>query len=110
MFTCRACGHDDMVHVIFVGCCGHQYCPCTGMDGDDKCQKPEHGDACWWAIPRPFGPQLPPLDRAEADDIFALHDAGMGTKNIARSYGVRVKRPIIIQTIRGQWWPRRETA
>lgn len=50
MFSCRACGHDDMVHRNFSGCCGHQGCPCKGMDGNNRCES--HGDACWWAVPR----------------------------------------------------------
>lgn len=52
MFKCRACNHDDMVHRNFVGCCGHQGCPCTSMDSLPGPACTDHGSACWWAIPR----------------------------------------------------------
>ncbi len=52
MFTCRSCGHDDMVHRNFVGCCGHDGCPCTKMDGREEGRCEEHGAKCWWAKPR----------------------------------------------------------
>lgn len=50
-FTCTECGHDDMVHRNWHGCCGHQGCPCEGMDGLKKCTQESHGEACWWATP-----------------------------------------------------------
>ena len=106
MDTCSACHHEDMVHFHWAGCCGVVGCPCEGTDGKQNCRRPEHGPDCWWATPiEPFiGPKRPPLTRVEADQVFALHDDGIGTRRIA--FELKVKRPIVQQTIRGEWWSR----
>jgi hypothetical protein len=33
MGRCSACGHDDIVHYMFAGCCLVVGCPCLGADG-----------------------------------------------------------------------------
>lgn len=59
MFNCKVCKHEDMMHVIFAGCCGVTDCPCESMDGGkSSCMKEEHGSACWWAPKKTPNPNI----------------------------------------------------
>lgn len=94
--NCSECGHDDMVHFMFTGCCGHAQCPCEGNSTDEsRCRKPRHGEDCWWAYPSH-------IDRAALErqtvKILALHLSGFGTRRIAGRLGIR--RQVVIATIR----------
>jgi len=94
---CSECGHDDMVHFMFTGCCGHMGCPCEGNSTtDSRCRKSRHGEDCWWAIPRP--PENPARVEARKVQVLALHLSGFGTRTIARQLGI--KRPEVMRIIR----------
>lgn len=93
--TCSECGHDDMVHFMYAGCCGHLQCPCEGNSTtESRCREDRHGDNCWWAIPR----QPKAKDEAAIAKVLALHLSGVGTRSIARQLGI--KRPEVMRIIR----------
>lgn len=93
---CSECGHDDMVHFMFAGCCGHAQCPCEGNSTiESRCRKSRHGEECWWAYPRTVDHRA---DEALTVKVIALHLSGFGTRRIASRLGI--KRPLVQQTIR----------
>lgn len=97
MITCRECGHSDMVHFMWIGCCGHAQCPCEGLDGSLYCRRERHDEQCWWAYPHE---RKPDVSEAEVVSILALHLSGKGTRTIARNLGL--KRPLVQRTIRNE--------
>jgi hypothetical protein len=101
MFTCKSCAHDDMVHVMFVGCCGVRGCPCTGMDGTKNlCREAEHGDACgYWTLRAPR--EL--VTEKEAKLIWSLHLRGSGVRPVAAVS--QVKPPLVRSVLAGALWP-----
>lgn len=99
--NCSVCGHEDMVHFMWAGCCGLKGCPCEGTDGAQNCRNETHGGSCWWAVSKVASP---PLTRNQAEAVWALHDQGIGTRKISDHLGL--KRPLVMQTIREEWWPR----
>lgn len=97
---CSKCGHDDMVHFMFAGCCGHMGCPCEGNSAtDSRCRKSRHGEDCWWAIPR----QIADLSEGQKVSILALHHSGFGTRKIGIRLGI--KRSEVMRIIRTESIP-----
>lgn len=92
MFTCRACGHEEMVHHMFVGCCHVAQCECLGIDGTGPFCTPmlhaaEHGH--FTVLPEPKT-QLERLERRhgrvvtarEREKIIAMKRLGHGSRHI----------------------------
>jgi hypothetical protein len=84
MFDCRECGHGEMVHEMWTGCCGHAQCPCEGFDGTARCRRARHDEQCWWAYPK----RQPEDDPKLMGRIRELHFAGVGVRRIAAEVGI----------------------
>lgn len=107
MFTCSACGHTEMVHHMFVGCCHVADCPCLGMDGTrESCEPAVHAAEHNVFVPLPEPKDdIERLERRtgrtvtlkERRKIVKLKRAGHGSRDIARTVGVN--RTLVIAII-----------
>lgn len=113
MFTCRdaACGHEDMVHDQFAGCCLVRDCTCRGMDGSGPFCTPEvhaaeHGHFTVRPEPkteleyleRRYAQTVTPEQRAR---IIALKNQGDGHRTIMAA--VDLARPIVRHIIQQEF-------
>lgn len=109
MFDCNACGHSEMVHTNFVGCCIVKGCACLGMDGRGPFCDPVTHAATHGAVT-----ELPPpkteLERLERRKgitltdqqkarILRMKDKGHGPKVIGRELGISrtIVRAVILE-------------
>lgn len=109
MFTCKECGHSEMVHHMFAGCCHVKDCPCLGMDGRGPTCDPEmHAFAHNAFVERPEPKtELEWICRRHGTDpdtvdtvtILRLHDEGLGARTICRQLGLN--RNIVRAVIHG---------
>ena len=91
MGRCSACGHDDIVHYMFAGCCLVVDCPCLGADGlGPNCTPEAHaGHGSFTPRPEP-STHLEYLERMKGhtvtdDDravILAMKADGYGKRTI----------------------------
>ena len=103
MFTCRGCGHEEMVHHMFVGCCHVAGCGCLGIDGTGPFCTPilhseEHN--AFTLLPEPktqlerlergLGYIITPEDRAQ---IIAMKKEGHGSRYICGQ--LQLRRPLV---------------
>ena len=98
MFECTACGHSEMVHVMFYGCCIVKGCACLGMDGrGPHCDPATHADLhdTLTELPPPRT-ELERLERIKGarvtdeqkNRILSMKAEGHGSKVIARVTGI----------------------
>lgn len=108
MFDCSACGHSEMVHTMFVGCCIVRSCSCLGMDGTaERCTPEAHvGHGQVTELPAPKTP-LERLERLTGIEvtvrqrrkIIAMKHDGHGARTIcgALSLPRKIVREVLIE-------------
>lgn len=107
MFTCNSCGHEEMVHQMFVGCCLVASCPCLGVDGRGPFCTPllhaaEHNSFTVRTDPASEFERLErhyrrDVSAEERERIIALKREGHGSRVICGL--VNVPRPLVREVI-----------